>query len=230
MIKILLIEDDYPLALDLVAALSGHGDYETEIVTTYSEAVEKVRNNQFDIILSDIYLDGDYTAFDVFESVKLESPIIFLSTNNTIETYLETKEYNTYLYIVKPFDPVTLISAIDNCVKDKVSPVNHKDVIFIQNGKKTISVNISDIKYITTKGNYCLLELNEQNIFTRTTMSKLIERINHPLIARVHRQYAINIDKIDSVDFSNNTIHAFSKSIDIGRKYKKSFKELLVKK
>lgn len=227
MIKVLIIEDDYPFAVDVDVILSKFNTYVTEIASTFEEAVEALYNRNFDLVLADIYLDKDYTAFDVFEKVEINIPIIFFSTNNDIETYLQAKKFDTYIYLVKPVDPITLISAVENCVKDTSLSTLEKKVVFLKDGRKNIPLEIESINFISTNGNYCLIDSSKHNIITRSTMSKLVEKIDSSAIVRVHRQFAVNINKIESVDFANNKIFGFSERIDIGRKYKKDFKELL---
>ena len=68
-IKVLIVEDETIVALDIKSAISKLGYIVTATVTSYNEALKSILDNTPDIIMMDINLegskDGIQTAIDI---------------------------------------------------------------------------------------------------------------------------------------------------------------------
>ncbi len=112
--KILIVEDETIVALDIKSAVKKLGFDVTATVTNYDDAINSFKNNEPDIILMDINLkdskDGVKTAHDI-QKIK-NTPIIYLTAytdDNIINRAIET---NPVGYLTKPFKREELKSTI----------------------------------------------------------------------------------------------------------------------
>lgn len=113
-IKILVVEDESIVALDIQSALGTLGYEVTDLVTNYDEALESVKKAKPDIILMDINLDHSKDGIEIAESIQKTDniPILYLtafSDDKTIERAIKT---NPMGYLIKPFKRKELKSTI----------------------------------------------------------------------------------------------------------------------
>ena len=118
--NVLLIEDERPaanrlrqLVLDLLpmAKIFGHLD-------SISSAVEWLQIHPVpDLIFCDIQL-ADGLSFEIFERVKISSPIIFTTAFD--QYAIKAFKLNSVDYLLKPIDPKELSGAIDKFQKQQI--------------------------------------------------------------------------------------------------------------
>nr|MBI3612316.1 response regulator [Nitrospirota bacterium] len=101
--KILVAEDDAAARELLVEALKKEG-YEVEAVAGGKEAIERGRQAQFDLVLTDIRM-GNVSGFEVLEAFKASSPdtpIVLLTAFGSMEGAIEAMKQGAYDYLAKP--------------------------------------------------------------------------------------------------------------------------------
>lgn len=114
-IKILIVEDDAITAryLDKIIRMDG---YEvTGVASSGEEAVSHVENNEPDIILMDIKLNGKIDGIEASELIKQKHdiPVIFTTAYSDRATVSRLKTAEPYGYISKPINEKELYSIID---------------------------------------------------------------------------------------------------------------------
>ncbi|MGB9813897.1 MAG: PAS domain S-box protein [Thermovenabulum sp.] len=117
--KILIVEDSRLNAQITAGILSKYG-YETEIVRTGEEAVEKVKSDQSpDLILMDIELIGKLDGIETARIIQQfkDIPIVFLTANTNKEIMEKIKSVTGYGYILKGVDEYVLISTVEMALK-----------------------------------------------------------------------------------------------------------------
>ena len=113
--RILVVEDEKIIALDLQRRLEKFGYQVVGLSATGTDAVEKARSLLPDIILMDIMLGGDIDGIDAAQQVKeeLAIPVIFLTAFADEKTLARAKETEPYGYVLKPFKERELYTTID---------------------------------------------------------------------------------------------------------------------
>src|SRR6056297_653681 len=113
--KILIVEDERIIALDLKKRLERFGFSSPEIVSNGEDALKAAESMQPDIILMDIMLGGPIDGIDAAKSIKetLSIPVIFLTAYSNENTLDRAKEAEPYGYILKPFKERELYTTID---------------------------------------------------------------------------------------------------------------------
>ena len=111
--KILIIEDETAAAQNLSAILKEIApDVEIlDIIDTVVDSVEWFRSNPMpDLVFMDIHL-SDGKSFRIFDSVKVDVPIIFTTAYD--QYALEAFKVNGIDYILKPINEQDVSRAID---------------------------------------------------------------------------------------------------------------------
>ncbi|MCK4352218.1 sigma-54-dependent Fis family transcriptional regulator [candidate division WOR-3 bacterium] len=103
--KILIVDDESVLRETLSDWLQKES-YNTETAITGEEAIEKNKNNKFDIAIVDLKLPG-IDGIEVLRRLKKmnpEMPVIIITAYASIETAVEAMKQGAYDYFVKPFN------------------------------------------------------------------------------------------------------------------------------
>ncbi len=102
-IRLLLIEDDLTDQLGFKRFVKKQSlPYNVEISGSVAEAITALSNN-YDIIIADHAL-GDGTAFDVFEHIPTETPVIFVTGNGNEDVAVKALKAGAVDYLTKDID------------------------------------------------------------------------------------------------------------------------------
>lgn len=113
-IKILIIEDETIVALDIKRIVKSLGYEVTDTVTNFESAINSVEKNRPDIILSDINLNSDKNGIDIIETIQKKDfiPTIYITAYSDELTIQRAIKTNPMGYILKPFRKDDIKSAL----------------------------------------------------------------------------------------------------------------------
>lgn len=113
--KILIVEDENIVAMDIRKILLDSGYEITSIVSSGEEAITTVREQKPDLILMDIVLKGKMTGIDASRIITqyFDIPIIYLTALSNDDSLLEAKGRESYGFLFKPFSANELNIAIE---------------------------------------------------------------------------------------------------------------------
>lgn len=119
MAKILTV-DDSKVIRDLVAAVLIENGYEVVTANDGVEGLEAVRNNQFDLVLSDINMPN-MTGISMVSKVRRlpgyeHTPIIMLTTESSEFKKNKAKNMGASGWLQKPFDAERLMKAVNKLI------------------------------------------------------------------------------------------------------------------
>lgn len=103
--RLLVVEDDSSVRETLVTFLECEG-YQVEAVGSTSEAMRRLANDAFPIVISDVYLD-ERTGLDVLNAARASDAnckVILMSGRGSIETVMAATRGGAFDYVAKPFD------------------------------------------------------------------------------------------------------------------------------
>jgi len=112
--KLLLVEDDPALQFTIQVALEEKG-YAVDAVSTTGEAIERLGDSAYPIVISDIYVD-ERTGLDVLDAAKRKDPqcsVILMTGRGTVETVMAATRGGAFDYIAKPFELDVMLDAIE---------------------------------------------------------------------------------------------------------------------
>ncbi|MBN1338889.1 MAG: sigma-54-dependent Fis family transcriptional regulator [Bacteroidales bacterium] len=116
MSRILIIDDEQSIRSTLREILE-YEKYEVDDAGDGAEALEKMKENNFDVILCDIKMPR-MDGIEVLEKALAitDTPVIMISGHGTIETAVEAIKKGAYDYIAKPLDLNRLLITIRNAL------------------------------------------------------------------------------------------------------------------
>ncbi|MCK5699711.1 MAG: response regulator, partial [Cyclobacteriaceae bacterium] len=111
--NVLIIEDEHLAASKLEKMLS-EIDHEIQVMARLESVLDSINwlneNEKPDIIFMDIQLD-DGICFEIFDSVKIETPIIFTTAYD--EYAIKAFQVNSVDYLLKPIEEQALSKALE---------------------------------------------------------------------------------------------------------------------
>jgi two-component system, response regulator PdtaR len=113
--RIIIVEDEYVVAVDIQKALESL-EYEVPaIVATGKGAIDKVEEIKPDLVLMDIVLKGQMNGIETAEQIKsrFDIPVIYLTAYTSEEIVEKAKVTEPFGYLVKPFNISNLRSTIE---------------------------------------------------------------------------------------------------------------------
>jgi len=111
--RLLVVEDDAGVRTTIKTFLELEG-YEVEAVSSTAEAIRRLGESEFPIVISDIYLD-ERTGLDVLAAARRQNPdcaVILMTARGTMETVMAATQGGAFDYIAKPFELDTLLKAV----------------------------------------------------------------------------------------------------------------------
>jgi DNA-binding NtrC family response regulator len=138
MSKILIIEDEAAIRRVLTKILSEENDtYQVEDAEDGIQGLEKIKNNDYDLVLCDIKMpkmDG-VEVLEAVKKIKPEIPMVMISGHGDMETAIQTMRLGAFDYISKPPDLNRLLNTVRNALDRKQLVIENKIL------KKKVSKN-----------------------------------------------------------------------------------------
>ena len=178
--KILVVDDEQRIR-EIIKEYAEFNGFQVTQAEDGMEAVEKVKNEDFDIIIMDIMmpkLDG-YSACKEIKKIK-EVPVIMLSARGEEYDKLFGFEIGVDDYVVKPFSPKELIARIRavmnrvNSSKKAENTVTYKTLVINFTARE---VTIDGEKVSMTPKEYDLLFYMVKNMNIALSREKLLEEV-----------------------------------------------------
>ncbi|GGD06611.1 sigma-54-dependent transcriptional regulator [Hyunsoonleella pacifica] len=127
--KILIIEDEAAIRRVLVKILSEESNtYEVEEAEDGLAAMDKIKKDDFDLVLCDIKMpkmDG-VEVLEATRKIKPETPIVMISGHGDLDTAVNTMRLGAFDYISKPPDLNRLLNTVRNALDRKELVVENK--------------------------------------------------------------------------------------------------------
>jgi len=119
--KIMVVDNESDI-VDLTRTVLEIGGYNVLPAYSGEECLRKLDKEKVDLILLDIMMPG-MSGWDVFNRIKKKSPKIKVAFMSVLEISEKRKQVlldeGLADYIMKPFDKETLLSRVDNILKEE---------------------------------------------------------------------------------------------------------------
>ena len=196
-----------------------------EIVKKFNnklEAASFLQNNNIDFMVVDVDLPVA-ESLDIYKSLS-NVPKTIIATNNR-HFALKAYEYNFVIdYVLKPMCPerygLSFLRLAKDIAERNLETFNFPDKLFINVDKKLIKINLEDILFIQSKGDYITIHTENRNYTTYASLKKVYNRLTSHQFVNIHRSYIVNIDKI--VDLDQNSMVVGKDVLSISR-YKRNY-------
>ncbi len=141
-LRILLLEDDIDLNETIAEYLEENG-FEVDSVYDGEEALNKIYENSYDLLLLDVNVPG-VNGFNILKEIRKEeneTPAIYITSLNSVDDLSVGYEVGCDDYIRKPFELKELLIRINSAIKKNFT-VKHTSKIVIDS-KKDIYFDLS---------------------------------------------------------------------------------------
>jgi DNA-binding LytR/AlgR family response regulator len=175
---------------------------------TFSNAIDAlaaVNSIEPDLIFLDIDMPG-VSGIELLRTLKNKVPVAVFITSHG-EYALEGFELDAFDYILKPLtekrfaDTMKRITEYWQMKHDAIaySVQYEQEAITIKEGHNQVRIPINDIVYLEAMDSYTKLVLRDKKYMTLTSLSHMLQQLPEPKFGRIHRSYAVSIDKIDEI-------------------------------
>ena len=117
--RILIVEDETIIAMELAARLEKFGYEISGITDTGEEAVEIARESAPDIILMDVILKGRIDGVEAVRRMrkeKLSIPVVYITAYSDKKTFSRASKTSPYAFLLKPFEEYTLRDTVQKAL------------------------------------------------------------------------------------------------------------------
>lgn len=113
--KILIVEDESIVGLDIQKRLKRMGYEALEVLSTGQKAIEYVQRELPDLILMDIQIQGNIDGVETANQIRkrFDVPIVYLTAFSDETTMQRAKATEAFAYVLKPFKDRELYSSIE---------------------------------------------------------------------------------------------------------------------
>jgi DNA-binding LytR/AlgR family response regulator len=207
--NVVIIEDEHLIArriTDLLGQIDPGINVLASIDTVKRACEWFSQNEKPDLVFMDIQL-ADGLSFDIFDLVKIEAPVIFITAYQ--EYAIKAFKVNSVDYLLKPVSEEDLRLALGKykryfTFQDSVPEIGsdliksiremiskpHKSRFMIKVGDHIKSVDVEDILYFYSQQKGTFLHTSDnRNYVIDYTLDKLSELLNPDTFTRINRQY-----------------------------------------
>jgi DNA-binding LytR/AlgR family response regulator len=236
-IKILVVENDMITSENISSKLEKAGYVITTRAANAPDALKSVKNDEPDLVIMDIHIDGPMDGIDTVKEIKktYEVPVIFLTDLDNEKVIQRAAATRPAAYLLKPFNERQLIASIHQALHntshslpakptDKEQPAEDQyvvnDCLFIRvENSHFKKILLKDILFIEADGAYSNIHTVQGDKHTYTTsMNHVHDKISRSSFMRVSRSFVVNLEKVDEV--RGNMLVVNNTEIQIGEKYR----------
>ncbi len=223
--SVLIVEDEPLIADDLSFHLKDIGISDVRIALKYQDAIHKISEQSFDLILLDINLSGERDGIDVANFINRNQlvPFIFVTSYYDEQTLSRAKETDPIAYILKPFNKQDIQVNIEMAFHklESRSTPDLPDKFFIKDKEGLVSIAPEEIDYVEAFDNYAKVYSGSQSFIISHTLKSVEEKLTFYGFERVHKSYLVNFPRISMI--SEGYIFFGENKVPIGRAYKTGF-------
>lgn len=199
-LKVLIIEDERFLARELETYFLNKSHDVVGIAHSGEDAVSLARSHSPDLLMVDIELEGKMNGIMACEKIVefSDASIIYLSQFRSEKWTQRIIETRPVLYLTKPFNEHELEMNMGLLTETKkqfeLQPM--RDYVFLKDRDRHVKVAIKDILFLEAARSSCNIYLENRKITLSMSLKTLMTKINHPLITRISRSKAVNLERV----------------------------------
>jgi len=109
-------------------------------------------------------------------------------------------------------------------VSEQSNTSKQTDKLLIKKKGKEFIINLNNVSSIESGGNYIYIHSNNEVYPMRSTMNKMLKRLDNNQFMRVHRSYIVNLDHIKEIVSPENQVYKINMknnaTVPLSRKYR----------
>lgn len=229
-LSILAVDDEVP-ALDELSYLLHASELvgPVELASSATEALRRLRDNRFDVVLLDIKMPG----LDGLELARVlgrfshPPAVVFVTAHE--EHALDAFDVGAVGYLLKPLDQERLGRVLQRAAGG-ARQVALDETVPIESGGRITLVSRQEIAWVESCGDYVRLRLSDgRTHLLRTSMSVLEEEWSD--FARVHRSFLVSLREIRELrtQGSHTSIVVAGHELPVSRRHLRDLRDRLLR-
>ena len=171
------------------------------------------------------FLDIDMPALsgmDLAGLINLQTVVVF--TTSYREYAPEAFEKNAADYLLKPISYERFLRCIQK-IRDRIPAQSAAAHFFLKTDikGKMIKVNIAEIRYIESTGNYVQIFLGKEKIIAYLTLGELLAQLPAGQFSRIHKSLIVAHAYIRSIEHFQVRLQDRAEPLPVGRAYSEAF-------
>ena len=232
-LDVLIVEDDFSFALDLQMLIEKLGYQSIGMIDSAEKALELINRKEPDVILMDIDLKGQMNGLELAETIQQKKiPILFITSYKDEVTYERAKKLSMIGFLVKPLNELTLLTAIDACLRDIPQSNENKtinllnDSLLIKKGRLYHKVKLKDIYSVESELEYATIFTSGDKFVMRESLKNLMILLADYSFFKSHQSHIINLAYLKSIDMEDSVAIMHNGShVPISRRNRKLLEE-----
>jgi DNA-binding LytR/AlgR family response regulator len=224
-ITYLVVDDD---ELDRLAVISEASKYAylQRLATCKNglEAIEYINHLKPDIVFSDIEMPGT-NGIEMMRTLYGKIPVPIFITSHP-EFALESYDLEVFDYILKPLSAERFEKCMSRVLdffrlRQKAMAIESGEsgYIMVKQGYEKHRLHHSDIVFLESMKDYTKIKtMSGQSLLVLETLSSLLKQLPEDKFLRIHRSYAVNRNKVESVAPAKVTI--LGEELPVGKSFK----------
>ena len=118
--SILVVDDEEIIRITVASELKKEG-YDVGVAVNGEEAITKLESQPYDIVITDVMMDG-MDGIELLREVKKSTPeimVIVLTSFGSVSSAVDAMRLGAYDYLLKPCSPGELTLRVANCFKQQ---------------------------------------------------------------------------------------------------------------
>lgn len=215
MIRVVLVDDEPPARRKIRHLLSTQAEFAVVgEAGSGAEAIELINQLRPELVFVDIQLP-DCTGFEIIESVPEREKIRFVFVTAHDDFALKAFDVHAADYLLKPVEPsrfaqalqkirqgmedhgtLQLSSKLDELVDTLRRNPAYVRRLLIQQGERSIFLDVSRIDWIEAARNYACIYSGEQTYTLRSSLDAIAAKLDPKKFRRINRSEVVNLDRI----------------------------------
>ncbi len=225
--NVLIVDDEF-LARKLLTEYVSKVDFLNLVDTCpdATKAMEVLNTEQIDILLLDIQMP-DISGMEMLRLMN-NKPAVILTTAYS-EFAVDAFALGVVDYLLKPFDYIRFMQAINKAVNSTVSETQSEtsnDYIMVKADYKLYKVNFDDLLFIEGQHEYVTFHTKTKRITALYSLRNLEDTLPKDKFVRTHKSFIVSIKNIEDIDKTNVTVSG--NKIPVGASYRDALIERLL--
>ena len=176
MIKVLVVDDEFPIANLIKETLEKSG-YTCTCVYDGESAADAIENEVFDLVLLDVMLPK-INGFELIEYIRQYNvPVIFLTAKTDVRDRVKGLRLGAEDYIIKPFDTTELVARVEVVLRRFEKYVEKIQILDLEIDPVSRQVTKAGVPVELTYKEFELLKLFLSHPGVAWTREKLMEQV-----------------------------------------------------
>lgn len=194
--RVLIIDDERAARSEIKRLLADYPDFEIMgEATNADDALKMIGEETPDLLFLDIQMP-EKSGFDLLESLEQVPPVIFTTAYD--QYAVKAFEVSALDYLVKPIRDERFEKAIVQA-RQRLSKADPAGQIFVKDRQQYHFIQWNSVHLIESMDNYARIFFSDKNVFLKSSLNQLADKLNSSIFFRINRAQIINRQYIQTI-------------------------------